>query len=42
MSKNFLDDYHPKNIDEATFEPTDPDGIKQCFLLCQILFSLVS
>ena len=28
-----MDDYHPKDIDQATFDPTDVDGIKAPFLL---------
>lgn len=35
-TKKFLDDYHPSEIDESTYEPTDPDGIKHCFLLCAV------
>ena len=32
MSDKYLDDYHPKDIDQATFDPTDLDGIKAPFL----------
>ena len=36
MTKRFLDDYKPTGIDDATFEPSDPNGIKQNFLLCAV------
>ena len=36
MSKPFLDDYNPQNVDSSTFDSTNPDGIKQAFLLCAV------
>jgi hypothetical protein len=36
MSKQFLDDYNPKNVDSSTYESTNPDGIKQPFLLAAV------